>query len=84
MRRVRSAARSIVAVEEVSHRKSRLGRLHGNSVAVTVVSLLAESKIMGTVEIARAIGQSVPRTSNIRGALRFAELALPQLLRGIK
>jgi hypothetical protein len=39
---------------------------------------------MSTGEIARAIGRSVPGTSNIRGALRFAELALPQLLRGIK
>jgi DNA-binding transcriptional ArsR family regulator len=65
---------SIAAVEEVSYRQSRLCRLLGNPVAFTVVSLLADSKEMTTGEIARAIGRSVPRTSNILGALRLAEL----------
>ena len=63
-----------VAVEEVSYRQSRLCRLLGNPVASTVVSLLAESREMTTSEIAGAIGRSVPRTSNILGALRLAEL----------
>jgi hypothetical protein len=36
--------------------------------------LLAENKIMSTGEIAKAIGRSVPRTSNILGGLRLAEL----------
>ena len=65
---------SIPAVEEISYRQSRLCRLLGNPVAFTVVSLLADSKEMSTGEIARAIGRSVPRTSNILGALRLAEL----------
>jgi DNA-binding transcriptional ArsR family regulator len=65
---------SIAAVEEVSYRQSRLCRLLGNPVAFTVVSLLADSKEMSTGEIARAIGRSVPRTSNILGALRLAEV----------
>jgi DNA-binding transcriptional ArsR family regulator len=65
---------SVPAVEEISYRQSRLCRLLGNPVAFTVVSLLADSKEMSTGEIARAIGRSVPRTSNILGALRLAEL----------
>jgi hypothetical protein len=65
---------SITAVEEVSYRQSRLCRLLGNPVAFTVVSLLAVNKDMSTGEIAKAIGRSVPRTSNILGALRLAEL----------
>jgi DNA-binding transcriptional ArsR family regulator len=64
----------VPAVEEISYRQSRLCRLLGNPVAFTVVSLLADSKEMSTSEIARAIGRSVPRTSNILGALRLAEL----------
>ena len=65
---------SIAAVEEVSYRQSRLCRLLGNPVAFTVVILLAENKQMSTGEIAKAIGRSVPRTSNILGALRLAEV----------
>ena len=65
---------SITAVEEVSYRQSRLCRILGNPVAFTVVALLAETKDMTTGQIARAIGRSVPRTSNILGALRLAEL----------
>ena len=66
--------KSIAAVEEVRYRQSRLCRLLGNPVAFTVVSLLASGKEMSTGEIARAIGRSVPRTSNILGALRLAEV----------
>ncbi len=40
-----------------------------------MVSLLAVHRAMITGEIAKAIGRSVPRTSNILGALRLAELA---------
>jgi DNA-binding transcriptional ArsR family regulator len=61
-------------MDEVSYRQSRLCRLLGNPVAFTVVILLAENKQMSTGEIARAIGRSVPRTSNILGALRLAEV----------
>jgi len=65
---------SIAAVEEVSYRQSRLCRLLGNPVAFIVVSTLAESREMSTGEIAKAIGRSVPRTSNILGALRLADV----------
>jgi DNA-binding transcriptional ArsR family regulator len=65
---------SVPAVEEMSYRQSRLCRLLENPVAFTVVSLLADSREMSTGEIARAIGRSVPHTSNILGALRLAEL----------
>jgi DNA-binding transcriptional ArsR family regulator len=65
---------SIAAVEEVSYRQSRVCRLLGNPIAFSVVSLLAATKQMSTGEIAKAIGRSVPRTSNILGALRLAEL----------
>ena len=61
-------------MEEISYRQSRLCRLLGNPIAFTVVSLLAEDKQMSTGEIARAIGRSVPRTSNILAALRLAEV----------
>ena len=61
-------------MEEVSYRQSRLCRLLGNPMAFAVVALLAETRQMSTSEIARAIGRSVPRTSNILGALRLAEL----------
>jgi hypothetical protein len=64
----------IAVAEEVSYRQSRLCRLLGNPIAFTVVSPLAEDKIMSTGEIAKAIGRSVLRTSNILGGLRLAEL----------
>jgi DNA-binding transcriptional ArsR family regulator len=65
---------SIPPVEEVSYRQSRLCRVLGNPVAFSVVSLLSDTKTMSTGEIARAIGRSVPRTSNILGALRLADV----------
>jgi hypothetical protein len=65
---------SIAAVEEVTYRQSRLCRLLGNPVAFAVVALLANGKDLSTGEIAKAIGRSVPRTSNILGALRLAEV----------
>jgi len=65
---------SIVAVEEITYRQSRLCRLLGNPVAFAVVALLTNGKDLSTSEIAKAIGRSVPRTSNILGALRLAEL----------
>ena len=61
-------------MEEVSYRQLRLCRLLGDPVAFTVVLFLANGKDMSTGEIARAIGRSVPRTSNILGALRLAEV----------
>ena len=65
---------SIAAVEEITYRQSRLCRLLGNPVAFAVVALLTNGKDLSTRGIANAIGRSVPRTSNILGALRLAEL----------
>ena len=65
---------TIAAVGEVTYRQSRLCRLLGNPVAFAVVALLTNGKDLSTSEIAKAIGRSVPRTSNILGALRLAEL----------
>ena len=56
-------------MEEESYRQSRLCRLFGNPVAFAVVQLLAENR-----EIARAVGRSVQRVSNVLGALRLAEV----------
>ena len=56
---------SIAAVEELTHRQSRLCRLLGNPVAFAVIALLANGKDLSTGEIAKLIGRSVPRTSNI-------------------
>jgi len=61
-------------VEEVRYRQSRLCRLLGNPVAFAVVCLLAEHKELTPSEIARAVGRSVPRISNVLGALRLAEM----------
>jgi predicted transcriptional regulator len=61
-------------VEEDSYRQSRLCRLLGNPVAFAVVELLAENKELNPSEIARAVGRSVPRVSNIPGALRLADV----------
>ena len=65
---------NIAAVEELTYRQSRLCRLLGDPVAYAMVSLLASGKDLSTSEIAKAIGRSVPRTSNILGALRLAEV----------
>jgi hypothetical protein len=64
---------SIAAVEELTYRQSRLCPLLGNPVAFAVIALLGSGKDLSTGEIARAIGRSVPRTSNILRALRLAE-----------
>lgn len=61
-------------MEEESYRQSRLCRLLGNPVAFAVVQLLAENRDMSTSEIARAVGRSVSRTSNVLAALRLAEV----------
>ena len=66
--------KSIAAVEDLTYRQSRLCRLLGNPVAFAVVALLASGKDLSTGEIAKAIGRSVPRTSNILSALRLAEV----------
>ena len=63
-----------MSVEELEYRQSRLCRSLGNPIAFTVVTLLAEGKETNTSEIARAIGRSVPHTSNILGALMLAEV----------
>jgi DNA-binding transcriptional ArsR family regulator len=61
-------------VEEDSYRQSRLCRLFGNPVAFAIVELLAENKELNPSEIARAVGRSVPRVSNVLGALRLADV----------
>jgi DNA-binding transcriptional ArsR family regulator len=61
-------------VEEDSYRQSRLCRLLGNPVAFAVVELLAQNKELNPSEIARAVARSVPRVSNILGALRLADV----------
>jgi DNA-binding transcriptional ArsR family regulator len=58
-------------VEEESYRQSRLCRLLGNPVAFAVVELLGENKELNPSAIARAVGRSVPRVSNVLGALRL-------------
>jgi DNA-binding transcriptional ArsR family regulator len=62
-------------VEEAHYRQSRLCRVLGNPVAFAVVRLLAEHKEMTPSEIARAVGRSVSRISNLLAALRLAEMA---------
>jgi hypothetical protein len=78
MRPVLSCSRNcenmISITEEITYRQSRLCRLLGNPVAFAVVALLTNGKDLSTREIAKAIGRSVPRTSNILGALRLADL----------
>jgi DNA-binding transcriptional ArsR family regulator len=61
-------------VDEESYKQSRLCRVLGNPVAFAVVELLAENKELNPSEIARAVGRSVPRVSNVLGALRLADV----------
>jgi DNA-binding transcriptional ArsR family regulator len=46
----------------------------GNPVAFAIVQLLTENKELNPSEIARAVGRSVPRVSNVLGALRLADV----------
>ena len=61
-------------MEEESYRQSRLCRLLGNPVAFAVVKLLGENKELNPSAIARAVGRSVPRVSNVLGALRLVDV----------
>jgi len=61
-------------VEEDSYSQSRLCRVLGNPVAFAVVELLAENTELNPSEIARAVGRSVPRVSNVLGVLRLADV----------
>jgi predicted transcriptional regulator len=61
-------------VEEDSYRQSRLCRLLGNPVTFAVVELLVANKESNPSEIARAVGRSVPRVSNVLSALRLADV----------
>ena len=61
-------------MEEDSYRQSRLCRPLGNPVVFAVVELLAENKELNPSEIARAVGRSVPRVSNVLSALRLADV----------
>jgi len=64
----------VASVDEAEYRQSRLCRHLGNPIAFTVVDLLAEGKDMNTSEIAKAVGRSVSRVSNILAPLRLAEV----------
>ena len=59
-------------MEEQSYRQSRLCRLLGNPVAFAIVELLENHELTPS-EIARAVGRSVPRVSNVLGALRLVK-----------
>ena len=61
-------------MEEDSYSQSRLCRMLGNPVAFAVVELLAENTELNPSEIARAVGRSVPRVSNVLGVLRLADV----------
>ena len=61
-------------MEEEAYRQSRLCRLLGNPVAFAIVRILAENREMGPGEIAKAVGRSVSRVSNVLSALRLAEV----------
>lgn len=61
-------------MEEESYRQSRLCRLLGNPVAFAIVQLLNKTRDLTPSEIARSVGRSVPRVSNVLGALRLAEV----------
>lgn len=61
-------------MEELHYRQSRVCRVLGNPTAFAVVLLLAEHKKMTPSEIARAVGRSVSRISNVLAALRLAEM----------
>lgn len=61
-------------MEELHYRQSRVCRVLGNPTALAVVLLLAEHREMTPSEIARAVGRSVSRISNVLAALRLAEI----------
>ena len=61
-------------MEEDSYSQSRLCQVLGNPVAFAVVELLAENTELNPSEIARAVGRSVPRVSNVLGVLRLADV----------
>lgn len=61
-------------MEKWTYRQSRVCRVLGNPAAIAVVSLLAEHQEMNPSDIARAVGRSVSRTSNVLAALRLAEI----------
>ena len=61
-------------MEEGSYRQSRACRLLGNPVAFAVVQPLAENRQMSPSEIAKAVGRSVSRISNVLAALRLADV----------
>ena len=61
-------------MEEGTYRQSRVCRVLGNPVAFAVASLLVEHKEMNPSEIARAVGRSVSRTSNVLAVLRLAAI----------
>jgi DNA-binding transcriptional ArsR family regulator len=64
----------VPSVDEADYRQSRLCRLLGNPIVFEVVRLLAEGEEMNTGEIAKTVGRSMSRVSNILGALRLADV----------
>ena len=61
-------------MEETEYRQSRLCRLLGNPVVFSIVLSLAEYRELTPTEIAKNVGRSVPRVSNLLAALRLAEV----------
>ncbi len=61
-------------MDEKAYRQSRLCRVLGNPLAFAVVQVLAENEEMSPSQIARAVGRSVARVSNVLAALRLVEV----------
>ena len=61
-------------MEETEYRQSRLCRLLGNPVVFSIVLALAEHRELTPTEIAKKVGRSVYRVSNLLAALRLAEV----------
>ena len=71
-----------MAMEERLYRESRLCRLFGNPVAYSIVAALLERGEMTPTQIAKAVGRSVARVSNLLAALRLAEVVRYQAAGG--
>jgi DNA-binding transcriptional ArsR family regulator len=63
-----------MAMEEKLYRQSRLCRLLGNPVAYSIVAALVERAEMTPTQLAKAVGRSLGRVSNLLAALRLAEV----------
>ena len=71
-----------VAMEERLYRQSRLCRLLGNPVVYSIVAVLLERGEMTPTQIAKSVGRSLGRVSNLLAALRLAEVVRCQAAAG--